>query len=107
MPSPFAFNFVYVVNAFNANALSPIGGPNALTVTVTDDQDWSANDSTGVGSNVSWDFGAAASSTPQLIGLTPAGDPVFFDGSSAFILSNDGGLGPGFIQTNTSGDLLP
>jgi aspartate 1-decarboxylase len=99
MPSPDSYDFVYVVNAFAGDGSTSIGGANAQTVTLTDSVDTLDNDSTAVGSSLESDFFG----TVQLIGLTSSGDPVIFNGSSAYVLSDNGALGPGFVTTTTSG----
>ena len=98
-----SFTHIFVIGGTTVGGDYQIQGPNAISSTVTDGADGVNDTSTIVNDNVTWTVSSVLTSGPyQLIGLTDDGDPVLFDGSSAYIASNNPTLGPGVVGASSA-----
>ncbi|MBT56489.1 MAG: hypothetical protein CMF72_24215 [Mameliella sp.] len=93
------FTHIYVIGGVDPGGNYQLQGPNAISSTVSDGADGVNDTSTAVGDNVTWTVSSFLFSGPyELIGLTIDGDPVLFDGVSAYVASNNPTLGPGIVM---------
>ncbi|WP_420325654.1 Hint domain-containing protein [Mameliella sp.] len=97
-----SFTHIYVVGGVDGLGNYQLQGPNAISSTVSDGADGLNDTSTAVGDNVTWTVSSVLTSGPyELVGLTVDGDPVLFNGSSAYVASNDPSLGPGVVAASS------
>ncbi|WP_323769906.1 Hint domain-containing protein [Antarctobacter sp.] len=97
-----SFTHIFVVGGVDGSGNYQLQGPNAISSTVSDGADGVNDTSTAVGDNVTWTVSSGLASGPyELVGLTVDGDPVLFDGSSAYVASNNPTLGPGVVNASS------
>ncbi|MBY6119971.1 Hint domain-containing protein [Mameliella alba] len=97
-----SFTHIYSVGGTDGNGDYLLQGPNAISSVVSDGADGNNDSSTAVGDDVTWTVSSVLTSGAyELVGLTADGDPVLFDGSAAYVASNNPSLGPGVVTASS------